>query len=170
MSRRVWLSAALAAFFAPALLAQGVTVCVVQGKESHHVASQYSSDMQNAAAELSGQTLPNGAKIQAIALPGVQPKEQDAQARSHSCGYILSLHRSVILAAPAGVAGNMNAGGVGSGHVNESAMGQGDDARLDYVLRKTGSKKKLVNGQSDSSSPWGHVAEEVAKKLAQEEK
>jgi hypothetical protein len=170
MSRKVLLSAALIVFFAPALLAQGVTVCVFQGRESHDVASQYASDIQNVVSALSGKTLSGGAAIQAIAVPGVEPKQEDAAAQSHQCGYIISLRREVILAAPAGVAGNMSSGGVGGGHVNESAMGQGNDARLDYTLRKTGSKKKLLNGESDSSSPWDHIAGDVVKKLAREEK
>jgi hypothetical protein len=164
------LSVALISLFAPALLAQGVTVCVFQGKESHDIASQYASDVQNVAAALSGKALSGGAAIQAVAVPGVEPKQEDAAAESHQCGYILSLRREVILAAPAGVAGNMGAGGVGGGHVNESAMGQGNDARLDYILRKTGSKKKLLNGESDSSSPWDHIGDEVVKKLARAEK
>lgn len=169
MSRRVLLTAALIALFAPALLAQGVTVCVFQGKESHEIASRYASDPQNLVAELSGKTLSSGSTIQAIAVPGVDPRQEDAAAQSHQCGYIVTLHRSVILATPAGVAGNMSNGG-DSPHMNQSAMNQQDDARLDYILRKTGSKKKLLNGESDNSSPWDHVANDVVKKLAQGDK
>ncbi len=170
MFRRVLPCAALIALFAPALLAQGVTVCVFQGKESHDIATQYASDPQNVATALSGQTLPSGGTIQAIAVPDVEPKQQDDAAQSHNCGYIISVHRTEILAAPAGVAGNMDAGGVGSGHINQSAMNQQNDTHLDYILRRTGSKKKLLNGESDSSSPWNHVASEAVKKLAREEK
>jgi hypothetical protein len=170
MSRRVLLYAALIALFAPPLLAQGVTVCVFQGKESHDIAAQYASDIQNVAAELSGKTLPNGATIQAIAVPGAEPKQEDDAARSHHCGYIITVRRSEILAAPAGFSGNLSAGGPETGHMNQSAMGQQNNARLDYILRKTGSNKKLLNGESGSSSPWDHIGDDVVKKLAREEK
>ena len=169
MSRRVLLYAAFIALFASPLLAQGVTVCVFQGKESHDMASQYASDMQNAADAFSGKSLPGGASVQAIAVAGVDPKQEDAAAQSHQCGYIVSVWREEILAAPAGVGGTTG-NGVESTHANQSAMGQQNDARLDYVLRKTGSKKKLLNGESDSSSPWDHLADEVVKKLAREAK
>ncbi len=167
MSGRVMFALALIGLFAPPLLAQGDTVCVFQGKESHDIASQYASDPQNVVAELSGKTLSGGATVQAIAVSGVDPKQEDAAAQSHQCGYILTLRRSVILAAPAGVAGNMGNGG-DSPHMNQAAMDQQNDARLDYTLRKTGSKKKLLNGESDSSSPWAHVSDEVVKKLSRQ--
>ena len=169
MFRRVLVSTALIALFAPALLAQDVTVCIFQGKESHDIAAQYASDPQNVAAELSGKSLSGEGTIQAIAVPGVDPKQEDAAAQSHQCGYIMTLQREEILAAPAGVAGNMGNGG-DSPHMNQAAMNQQNDARLDYVLRKTGSKKKLLNGESSSSSPWDHIADEVVKKLAREGK
>ena len=169
MLRKVVLSAALTALFAPALLAQGVTVCIFQGKEPHDIASQYASDPQNAAAAFTGKTLPGGGAIQAIAVPGVDPKQEDAAAQSHQCGYVVALSREEILAAPAGVAGGTG-NGVESTHTNAAAMGQGNDTRLDYVLRRTGSKKKLLNGESGSSSPWDRVADDVVKKIAKEEK
>lgn len=165
MSRRVLLYAALIAFFAPTLLAQGVKVCVFQGKESRDLAKQYASDIQNVAAELSGKPAGSGS-VQAIAVPDVNPKEQDAAAQSHQCTYIVSIWREEMLAAPAGISGNMSGGSIGSGHLNDSAMQQQDETRVGYSLRKTGSKKKLVNGESESSSPWDHIAKEVLKKLA----
>jgi hypothetical protein len=164
MPRRFLACAALIALFAPALLAQGVSVCVFQGKEPHDIATTYASDPQNVAAELSGKTLLNGSAIQAIAVAGVKPKEEDAAAMSHHCDYIVNVWREEILAAPAGIAGNMSNGG-DSEHINTAAMDQQNDTRVDYTLRKTGSKKKLVNGEANSGSPWNHIAEAVIKKL-----
>ena len=97
MFRKVLLYAAVIALFAPTLLAQGVTVCVFQGKEPHNLATQYASDIQNVVTELTGKTLPNGASIQAIAVPDVSPKDQDAAAQSHQCGYVVSVWREEIL-------------------------------------------------------------------------
>lgn len=169
MFRRVLLSVAVTALFAPTLLAQGVTVCVFQGKESHDLATQYASDIQNVAAELTGKTLPSGASIQAIAVPDVSPKEQDPAAQSHQCGYIVSVWREEMLAAPAGISGNMSGGGLGGAHNNDSAMQQTNETRVGYSLRKTGTKKKLVNGESDKASPWIRIASDVVKKLARDE-
>ena len=62
----------------------------------------------------------------------------------------------------------MGGNGADSEHANPSAMSQQNDIRIDYSLRKTGSKKKLVNGESESSSPWDRIASDVVKKLGRE--
>jgi len=173
MFPRVLVYAAFPVLFASSVLAQGVTVCVFQGKESHDVAAKYASDTQNVAAALSGKALSGGSTIQAIAVPGVDPKQEDAAAQDHQCSYIVSVWREEILAAPAGFAANMQGNGnnmQGDQGMNQSAMSQQSNSRLNYSLRRIGSRKKLASGEVDSGSPWDHVANDVMKKLARDKK
>jgi hypothetical protein len=51
-----------------------------------------------------------------------------------------------------------------------SALKLQNETRLDYALYRTGSRKKPATGETDSGSPWDHIANDVVKKLAHEEK
>lgn len=168
MFRKVVLSSALIAVFAPALLAQGVTVCVFQGKESSGLAAKYASDLQNVADELDGKALPGGVSIHAVADSSVKPKEEDAAARSHQCGYIVAVWREKI----SGAIGLWTGSGVVQGEASASTFDRAhqNDTNFDYTLRRTGSGKKLINFEGDGSSPWDHLGKEVVKKLAEQQK
>lgn len=174
MFRRILVCAASLNFLAAAALAQDVNVCIFQGNDRGHLAVIFASDPGALSAALYHSKLPGGGSIDSLPIHGVKPDaaDEDAAALKYHCAYIVTLTREIIPTAPVGFAANIVSGtaDLDDESVNPSAGQLTNEFPLYYVLRKTGSGKKLANGETTRSSPWKPLADTLLKKIAHDRK
>jgi hypothetical protein len=160
---------AMVAMLAPGTFAQGVTVCVFQGKEAKGVNADVANDVTALAKELVPLTLPGGATLSVVPVTGVDPKTIDAEAKTRNCTDVVTIWRQ------SGIQDTPNYGGTLGG--TQASQGTGnmlmlkdtklpDGDLLEYSLRKADSKKAVAHGESESTA-YGSFANAIAKKLGQ---
>jgi hypothetical protein len=168
MNRMLLAFTAMVAMLAPSALAQGVTVCVFQGKDAKGVNADIANDVTALARELVPLTLPGGATLNVVPVTGVDPKTIDAEAKTRNCTDVVTIWRQ------AGIQDTPNYGGTlggtqasqGSGNMlmlKDTKLQNGD--LLEYSVRKPDSKKAIAHGESDSTS-YGSFANAIVKKIA----
>jgi len=168
MNRMLLAFTAMLAMLAPSALAQGVTVCVFQGKDARGVNADIANDVTAMAKELVPRTLAGGATLSVVPVTGVDPKTIDAEAKTRNCTDVVTIWRQE------GIQDTPNYGGTLGGTQGSSGTGNqlmlkdtklDNGALLEYSVRKADSKKALGHGESDSTS-YGAFANAIVKKIA----
>jgi hypothetical protein len=161
MFRGLLVCAGLAAFCAPAVIAQNGSVCIFQAKKGH-AANVTDSDADAIAREL------NGHSVQAIAVVGIAKGEEDAEAQKRGCAWIVTLSRQDLPADTPNFAGSL--GGAGTAGSEGTVMGtmansEVGGALLVFNLRKADSHKTLAHAESDDATPYAKMAAQIEKKI-----
>lgn len=159
--------AALASFLAPGLIAQSATVCVFPAKEAHGVNTYVQDEVQALTVALQKN---GGASIQAVSVPGVDPKQIDAEAQHRSCSYVVTLWRQEIPPDSPNYAGTLGGSQASVGYGTNLMRADTKipaNTLLDYALRKADAHKPMAHGETDNKTPYGKVAEEILKKIAE---
>jgi hypothetical protein len=160
MFRGLLVCAGLTAFLAPALTAQN-SVCVFQNKQGH-AAKVTDSDADEMAREL------NTHSLQALGVVGISKDQEDAEAQKRSCAWIVTVWRQDLPADTPNYGGSLSSGELAPDGTMARMTNSLGGALLDYNLRKTGSRKNVAHGESDETSPYNKMAEQIAKKISKE--
>lgn len=149
---------------APAVRAEGVTVCVFQARKGHKVPD--GSDAQAVADALNELKLPSGDSITAIPIHGVSVKEEQAEAQKRGCGFVAEVWQNDVGAStPLVGAAGANPASQDPGF-NPAGSESSGSTVLEFSLRKADSDKKIAHGESDKSAPWSAVAGTMAGRIA----
>ena len=167
MNRMLLAVTAMFAMLAPSALAQGVTVCVFQGKDAKGVNADIANDVTALSKELVPLTLPGGATLSVVPVTGVDPKAID-EAKTRNCTDVVTIWRQAGIQDTPNYAGTLGGTQASQGSANQlmlkdTKLNNGD--LLEYSVRKADSKKPIARGESDSTA-YGSFANAIVKKLA----
>jgi hypothetical protein len=99
---------------------------------------------------------------------GVSKEQEDAEAQKRSCSWVVTVWRQDLPADSPNYGGSLHSGELDQDGTMARMTNALGGALLEFNLRKAGSHKNLAHGESDQASPYGKMADQIAKKISKE--